>query len=337
MLKKKIDLRIDLDTRCNLRCHYCDNPLTNKDLKISLPINSIKNLFEFAEKNCWQLFLSCAGEPLMNPDFANIMQLLKIVKTPDVSMVTNALALNETNRKLILDSNINRLLISMDTLIPEIYTKWCGVNADMFTRVVDNIEAFAKAREKQKKQPHLIITAIAMRDTLDGLVDIAKWLKQLKVSAFNIQWLNSMNHDYLKKEQLDLNSPKVLAKVNSIFNEVQNILKGSSVKLDYPHTVNFEKFKSAVRGSLLYKNKMYYFKDLFAKLFFKRRHMPCRFAANTFYLWPDGHLKGCPADGFKTFNVFDNEHSLETEVNRVLDSLQKSFPENCKKCLFKVE
>lgn len=301
-------------------------------------MEQFESVFRFAEENCWSLFLSCAGEPLMNAKFAEVMELLhKTVRTPDVSMVTNALALNETRRRQILDSPIDRLFISMDSLDPAIYTKWCGISEEQFERVVENIEAFSAERQKQKRRPHLIVTAIAMKDTLEGLPDIARWLKDLKVSAFNIQWLNSMDHEYLRKEQLNMNDPAVAARVHEIFDEVKQILKGSGVLLDYPHTVNGEKLKSVWRNRVLWRNKFYYFKDLFLKLTSRRRGLPCRFATNTFYLWPNGHLKGCPADGFKTSNIFDGVHSLQSEIGQVCETIKNGKTQNCESCLFKVE
>lgn len=338
MFKNRIDLRLDLDTRCNLRCHYCDNSSLDPKIKVSFPLEQFGEVFKFAEKNCWSLFLSCAGEPLMNARFVEILELLRqMVRTPDVSMVTNALALNDVHRNQILNSPIDRLFISMDSLDPEIYTKWCGISVEQFQRVVANIEAFADARQKQKKRPHLIVTAIAMKDTLEGLPDIARWLKRLKVSAFNIQWLNSMDHDYLRKEQLDMNDPATAKCVHEILGEVQEILKGSGVLLDYPHTVSKEKLKSVWRNRKLWRNRFYYFKDLFLKLTSRRRGLPCRFATNTFYLWPDGHLKGCPADGFETDNIFDGVHTLESEMSRVCGDIKKGKTPKCESCLFKVE
>lgn len=338
MLLNKVDLRLDLDTRCNLRCHYCDNSSLDPAIKVSFPLDQFRSVFQFAEKNCWSLFLSCAGEPLMNSKFVEIMDLLRqTVRSPDVSMVTNALALNETHRQQILNSPIDRLFISMDSLSPEIYTRWCGVSVEQFQRVVENIEAFAEAREKQKHRPHLIVTAIAMKDTLEGLPDIARWLKRLKASAFNIQWLNSMNHDYLRKEQLDLNNPAVAARVHEVLAEVEGILKGSGVLLDYPHTVSREKLKSVWRNRVLWRNKFSYFVDLFRKLSYRRRGLPCRFATNTFYLWPNGHLKGCPADGFETGNIFDGTHSMLSEMDVVKAAIKEGRTHHCESCLFKVE
>ena len=178
MFMNKKDLRLDLDTRCNFRCHYCDNASLDPATKISFPLEQFEAVFKSAEKNCWSLFLSCAGEPLVNPKFSEVMELLsKTVHTPDVSMVTNALLLNEKNRKLILDSTSDRLFISMDSLSPEIFTKWCGVNVNQFQKVIEHIECFARERLQQKRRPHLIVTSIAMKDTLEGLPEIARWLK----------------------------------------------------------------------------------------------------------------------------------------------------------------
>ena len=338
MFMSKKDLRIDLDTRCNFRCHYCDNADLDPATKVSLPLDKIEPVFKSAEKNCWSLFLSCAGEPLVNPRFPELMKLLsETVKTPDVSMVTNALLLNERNRRIILDSSIDRLFISMDSLSPEVFTKWCGVNVTQFQKVIEHIECFARERLQQKKRPHLIVTSIAMKDTLEGLPEIARWLKDLHVSAYNIQWLNSMDHDYLRKEQLDMSDPQVAAKVNKVLDEVRSILKGSGVILDYPRTVNKEKLVSVWNNRKLWRNRLSYFKDVFLKLVAARRGMPCRFATNTFYLWPDGHLKGCPSDGFDTGNLFDGNHTLESEMNSVRRQIAEGKMPRCKDCLYRVE
>lgn len=318
LFEKRVDLRIDLDTRCNFKCRYCDNSDLPISSKVSIPINEIDTLFQNAEKKCWSLFLSCAGEPLLNPQLEQILNSLSInVKTPDVSMVTNGLLLNQANRKIILDSSIDRIFVSMDSLSPEIYTSWCGVSTTQFQKVFDSIEAFAEERLLSKKPPHLIVTAIAMKDTLDGLPEIARWLKKIKASAFNIQWLNHMGHEDLKQQQLSLEDPLVLKKVKQVLEEVADILKGSGVLLDYPRTISKEKIWSVFQNSKLWRNRFYYFRDAVSKWTASRRHLPCRFVTNTYYLWPDGHLKGCPADAIETENIFNGISSLEKEIVKV--------------------
>ena len=126
LFEKRVDLRIDLDTRCNFKCRYCDNSDLPISSKVSIPINEIDTLFQNAEKSVG-LFLSCAGEPLLNPQLEQILNSLSInVKTPDVSMVTNGLLLNQANRKIILDSSIDRIFVSMDSLSRNLYKLvWC--------------------------------------------------------------------------------------------------------------------------------------------------------------------------------------------------------------------
>lgn len=106
------------------------------------------------------------------------MSLSKHVKTPDVSIVTNALLLNKANRARILESPIDRVFVSMDSISPEVYTRWTGVSQAKFEKVFDSIEAFAEERLQSKNPPHLIVTAIAMKDTIEDLPEIARWLKK---------------------------------------------------------------------------------------------------------------------------------------------------------------
>lgn len=146
-----------------------------------------------------------------------------------------------------------------------------------------------------------------------------------------------MGHDYLKEQQLQLDDPLVAKNVKRILDEVALILRHSGVLLDYPRTISKEKVLSVWNNRRFWRRKWFYLKDAFLKLSAKRRGFPCRFATNTYYLWPDGHLKGCPADALKTENLFNSNTTLEKEMARVQQVFSKKFLDACHTCSFHLE
>lgn len=324
----RYDLRLDLDTHCNLYCRYCDNRDVPKENKAHLQLTSIEPLLPAIDKSCWSVFLSCGGEPTMHPQFGELLQTLSgKLHRPDVSMVSNALLLDEKRRQWIFQSPIDRLLLSLDTLDPALFARLCGTSEDNALRIRRNIEAFALERRSLRNPPKMIVTAILMKSTLAGIPAIARWAVEHQITVLNLQWLDPLQYEEMMPEVLD---PQSFEVQQTLF-EVQKILRGSSVLLDWPREGTWNKLRSVWRNRVQYKNKGAYLMNAARKVFAKRRGMPCVLASQNFYLDPKGELNMCPYSAIQVPFPKSSQEFLST-VHGMSERLRHSFPERCKSC-----
>jgi len=134
-------LRISVTDRCNLACRYC----VPKEMLPNLPHNDIARYEELheivagaAEVGISKLRIT-GGEPLIRKGlFPFIKGLSEIDGIQDISLTTNGLLL-EQNIDALIESGVNRINISLDTLKQERFKMISG--KDCFPRVWQGIMA----------------------------------------------------------------------------------------------------------------------------------------------------------------------------------------------------
>ena len=86
-------------TACNLKCRNCFLSCTNKyNVKSFLPMDKIKSSLLDAKENLKAIYLT-GGEPLIHPDFNNILRLC--LKFADTTVLTNGTMLNDKKTRFL--------------------------------------------------------------------------------------------------------------------------------------------------------------------------------------------------------------------------------------------
>ncbi len=165
-------LRISITEHCNFRCFYCRDDEHTPDCKREdiLSYEDIQKIVRlFAELGISKVRLT-GGEPLLRRGIVKIASLIS--STPgitDIPLSTNAQLLGKFADKLY-KNGINRVNISMDSLIPERFkeiTRGGDIN-----EVINGIDTAIKAGMHPIK-----INAVAMRgvndDEIESLIDFA--------------------------------------------------------------------------------------------------------------------------------------------------------------------
>jgi radical SAM protein with 4Fe4S-binding SPASM domain len=159
----KVPLQIDLFAVdvCNLRCPMCprQNFIPGKGF---MAFDLIKKVIdEAAEYGLCSFNFAGLGEPTLCPDVFKVIRYAKDKGVVDVNMHTNGTRLgHEFNRQLI-DSGLDRLIISLDSANKEVYEK-IRVGAD-FERVCAAVEDLIRQRdEKGAGRPHVKANFIEM-------------------------------------------------------------------------------------------------------------------------------------------------------------------------------
>lgn len=121
-------LRISVTDRCNLRCKYCmpDKDISFMQKKDLLTKDEICRIAKLASDIGIKKVRITGGEPLIRQDTTDIIKNIKSLKNiKEVCLTTNGIFLNSYLDKLI-DSGIDAINISLDTLKEDKYSDITG-------------------------------------------------------------------------------------------------------------------------------------------------------------------------------------------------------------------
>jgi len=113
---KRMKVGLELTSKCNLRCGMCPLPVLRRpyeDMEWSLVEKAEKELHGLGFKLKW---LHEMGEPLLYPRIDDAIRLF-----PEASVSTNGLVLTEAVGAKLLDANLRRLRICVDSINPRVY------------------------------------------------------------------------------------------------------------------------------------------------------------------------------------------------------------------------
>ena len=181
-----ISISIEPTTSCNLQCPECPSGLRKFSRKTGFITDKTINTIiqQFAKELIYVTFYF-QGEPLLLPKFTEYVKQLKKEKLI-VSTSTNAHFLTEENSKKIIDSGLDRLIVSLDGTDSETYLKYR--RGGDFDLVLKNISAFMDEKRKSKfKTPFVELQFIVFKHNEHQIDDIKNLGKTLGVDKLSIK------------------------------------------------------------------------------------------------------------------------------------------------------
>ncbi|MDP1510553.1 radical SAM protein [Paenibacillus sp. CMAA1739] len=177
ILKGPHQIAFDITNKCNLRCLHCynnsgDNIVSTNELSDSEVMDFIEDVGKMELFN----FCFCGGETLLRKDLiCKASSRLKSLGVANISMVTNALLLNERTIMQLKENGVNRIQVSLD-----------GSKADSHDRLRNKKGVFDKA-----------ILAINLLKKLDVKCSVA-----FTPTCFNVDEIEEV-HSILSKIGID--------------------------------------------------------------------------------------------------------------------------------------
>lgn len=163
---------LDASEACNFKCNYCfradndkahwgyakDNQLMSWDVFAK----AVEQIKEFPQE-VKQISLSNHGEPLVNRKLPDMVRYIKKQGIASrISIHTNASLLDEQYVYDLADSNIDRIVVSLQGLDEKKYFETCGVKID-YTSFYENLKLLYNI--KKDTQIHIKIANVALKDT----------------------------------------------------------------------------------------------------------------------------------------------------------------------------
>lgn len=142
--KTLIVTELDLTNKCNHRCPgCCGHNENNAELSREQVEIVVENLQNMDNKG---VILSGGGEPTCSPHFEYAIKLLKNAGQ-NIGLNSHGMNLNE-NLNEIIAHNLEYFRISLDAGSPEMYQKIHGMKDYHFAKTLQNIENFAKTKQR---------------------------------------------------------------------------------------------------------------------------------------------------------------------------------------------
>lgn len=154
-----LHLDIGITNVCNLECTFCARTVLVNNNKFRKPAHMDFELYkkiidEAVKIGTFSINLNLLNEPLTNPELVKMIKYAKEKGIVDVHFHSHGGLLTEKKSLELLDSGLDKLLISIDTPNKEKYEKLRVLSK--FDTVIGNLKKFKELRDKRGKIGPLI-------------------------------------------------------------------------------------------------------------------------------------------------------------------------------------
>ncbi len=190
-MPRPLNVILDVTSRCNLKCVMCyfagtDRlnfpPFGEEPRDGNMPVSLFEKIAGEMFPRAWRVALGCAAEPMIHPDFLEILSIAGRYGVPDLWFPTNLLALTQTSARAILDAGVRTVAASIDGTTKETYEK-IRVPAK-WERLLSRLELLRDAkRESGRRNPRLRIIFTWMKSNRKELADLPAFARQWASAA----------------------------------------------------------------------------------------------------------------------------------------------------------
>ncbi|MDO8602991.1 MAG: radical SAM protein [Candidatus Omnitrophota bacterium] len=161
------------------------------------------------------------GEALMRNDVLDLVSYAKSLGFRN-AIASNGYLINEDMAKRIVDSGLDSIVLSLDSLKPEVHDRMRGVKG-VTERVFKAIEFL----RKYSKDIHIGICTIIMEQSLGGIIDLAEWVNTNRDKMNSILFMAPMQQNntpfdpgWFKKTEYNFIWPKDNKKTQNVLDEL---------------------------------------------------------------------------------------------------------------------
>lgn len=190
-------IHIETSSRCDLGCLFCDRGqgIISRPADY-LTLKDFQKIINKIPKSIYWITLYFQGEPLLDK---TIIEKIKYLRTNNyyVEISTNAQNISKEIATALVESGLNRIIISMDGITQSTYEKY-RINGNI-NKVYEAINNLLDAKKfLHKKNPKIIVQYIVFKHNEDEIEIFKKIIKKIKVKTrIKSAQLDSNSIDYL--------------------------------------------------------------------------------------------------------------------------------------------
>jgi len=190
---KPFSLSIEPTTACNLGCPECPSGLkqfTRPTGKLTTQLN--EQILNQVHKHVFYINYYFQGEPFLNPNFLDLIKQAKEKKIYTATS-TNGHFISKQTAKNIVESKLDRLIISIDGLTEETYTNY-RVHGNL-NKVLEGAKHIIEAKKELKSAtPHVIFQFLVVKQNeheIDQIIQLGK-----EMGADEVRLKSAQVYDY---------------------------------------------------------------------------------------------------------------------------------------------
>lgn len=171
---------------CNLHCPECPVGVRTEKVKpVNVDLEKSKRIISELASTLTHIIFYFQGEPFMNPKF---LELVKFARSKNIltSTSTNAQLINSDRAKQIVESGLDRLIISIDGASQEIYEKY-RVGGKLENAIQATNEMVMWKKKLKKSHPFIEIQFIVMKHNEHQINEIKLLEKKLKADKLSLK------------------------------------------------------------------------------------------------------------------------------------------------------
>jgi radical SAM protein with 4Fe4S-binding SPASM domain len=198
-VKRYLTVRMDVTEGCNLGCRMCN--LRDKEHRLNeidpdLFDKISHEVFPYAHT----VFLSCGREPLLAKDFEHYLKKTIETGVPKIELITNGMLLNQSVSKLLVENQVHRVSISLDSPDGKILA---GLRPGSDISVILNNVRFLQSIRQRKSSNYPIIrfNLVLQKQNYRDLIRYLDLGYRLGIDEFKFQHLIVFN-DEIEQESL---------------------------------------------------------------------------------------------------------------------------------------
>lgn len=181
-----VSIAIEPTTSCNLRCPECPSGLRQFSRPIGmLDADFFKIMIDELKDHLMYLTFYFQGEPYLNPKF---LEMVKYASEKGIytSTSTNAHYLNDENARKTIESQLDRMIISIDGTTQETYEQYrVGGSLEKVIEGTKNIMKWKKQLNSQT--PYVVFQFLVVRPNEHQIDEVKKLGKELGVDEVKLK------------------------------------------------------------------------------------------------------------------------------------------------------
>jgi len=172
-----VEVLLKTTLNCNHDCPKCLHGMGvfPAGVKFNMKLETVQKVLDEGSKKGLQSVVFTGGEPTIHPRIREFIRYAGALMFPDISMVTNGSRLNEGLCRILVESGVTRINVSLDAATRETYFKVHGV--DEFDKVVANIETLLRVRAEMGSELPLLSLSFVLYKECEHELDafLERW------------------------------------------------------------------------------------------------------------------------------------------------------------------